>query len=364
MITLRASSAPRWVPCSYSTVTLPNQHPDEDIDAAREGTCAAWVAECAINDDVNPFDLIGETHENGWVVDADMARHANGYVKTLSKRAQLTAEHYREVQVTPGLKIAGTLDAQSFERRDDDTWWLCIDDLKYGFDIVEPTSWQLVTYMMLAFQTGDIQGWMNGVSLGIYQPRALHYRGHYRRVHLTMETAKAQMTHVLKRAQQIAENPMWASAGFHCAHCPKAHLCETLGHRVYNATRETREAYHIDPTGQQIADELKMLNEAEKLIKIRKTAVKAEVEGRLANGKAVPGWARVPRVGKKQFRFPGEVIEAMTGVSPWEDRKLCTPAELIRRKVPEETVNKLSRVPYVGHTLEEVTSEMIEDQFK
>ena len=80
---LRPSAAHRWWRCSasISATRLPDALPEEDQDAAREGTCAAWVAECVINGDASSAaDMLGRSHENGWEVDDDMVRHVQEYM--------------------------------------------------------------------------------------------------------------------------------------------------------------------------------------------------------------------------------------------------------------------------------------------
>ena len=99
--------------CAMSAQDVLGQLPDEEGDEAREGTCAAWVAECCINDDISPWDFVDETHENGWIVDADMARHLEPYVKMARGRTEAFAENFVSVEMG-AITLAGTSDLWSW----------------------------------------------------------------------------------------------------------------------------------------------------------------------------------------------------------------------------------------------------------
>ncbi len=344
-----------------SAQDITGQLPDTDGDEAREGTCAAWVAECCINDDIAPWDFVDETHENGWIVDRDMARHLEPYVAMARGRDEYRAECFHSVDIS-GITNAGTSDLWS--TKTDRVF--CVDDLKYGFETIEPMSWQIADYMMLAHDAGA--NFHNGVQLGIYQPRALHRDGPYRTIFYSYDQAMSVINTVLNRIREISvtlADPL-ASAGSHCDHCLKANGCEALTHSVYRlySALESR-AYDV-PTGQQLSDEFDLMERMTKLLKARKSAVRAEIEGRLGAGQYVPGMVRERRQGKAKFNdnLNADMIRFLTGVDATEAMKLCTPAELKRRGVPADLVDDLTHNPYTGHELIRVTSDHIRKQFE
>ena len=66
----------------------------QDGDAAREGTCAAWVAELVINGDATcAEDMLGKVHANGWEVDEEMVKHINAYLAILPADGQGRGVH-------------------------------------------------------------------------------------------------------------------------------------------------------------------------------------------------------------------------------------------------------------------------------
>ena len=323
----------------------PDALPEDNGEEAAEGTAAAWVAETIINGDAScTEDLVGRVHTNGVEIDLDMARHLQPYVDMVATRRFPKAEVFRKVHIHDTAELAGTLDLESWSSSGD----YHIDDLKYGFGIVEPTSDQLMAYAALAYAGGErCARW----HLGIYQPRAQHPEGVYRTVTYTLAEIEIKIAELWKRAQIAVSTDQTATPGDQCRHCRGAHHCVALTHSVYSMWKPIEHRSVITPTVEQLADEMVMLDKMEKMVSARRAAVRAEATALIQGGAFIPGWAIIPQEGNRKFKFPAEVIQALTGVDPTVS-KLCTPAELIRRKVPESIVNSLSTKPIVGYKLE------------
>lgn len=319
--------------------------PEDNGTEAAEGTCAAWVAETIINGDATCVDdMVGKVHENGVEVDLDMARFLQPYVDMASTRQSPKAEVFRKVLIHDTAELAGTLDLESWSTPDD----YHIDDLKYGYGIVEPTSDQLMSYATLAYAVGcRAPRW----HLGIYQPRAQHPDGVYRTVTYTLAEIEAKIAVLWKQAQIAVSTDSIATPGEHCNHCLGANRCAALTHSIYAMWKPVERRDIIEPTVQQLSDEMVMLNLMSKLLDARKAAVSAEATQRVRNGEMIPGWAIMPTEGNRKFKYDLDVIYAMTGIDP-SVTKLCTPAELIRRGASEIAVNSLSIKPIVGYKLE------------
>ena len=131
---LRPSSAHLWINCAgypRLSATLP---PEAPSDPAREGTCAAWVAEMVLTGQAaTPTALIGQAHENGWVVDRAMANHIHGYIDVLRSHGGTV---YAEQRVVLNALVQGTPDAAAVC----DNGTLHVDDLKYGFERSNPNA--------------------------------------------------------------------------------------------------------------------------------------------------------------------------------------------------------------------------------
>jgi len=348
-MTLRSSSAPTFMHCGASE-HFPQPRPDTDSDASLEGTCAAWVAEVVINGDASSAeDMLGESHTNGWVVNEDMVRHIDGYIAMLAKRDIHTAECFMK---HPTLPMQGTADDIGWTT---DMTTLFITDLKYGYGIVEVDTWQLVAYMLLVLSNLQPHQYPKMIQLAIYQPRAIHPDGIYRRKVISIQDALVLCQQMEQRITQIVTGDNLASPGNQCKYCTKAIGCHAVTASVYQMLEPIESRAYLQPTPQQLSDELTMLRGATRLFEARKAAIEAEVETTINGGGFVPGWQLEKRYGKKKFTVDPMTIQILTGIDPKDDG-VCTPAELIRRGALEATVKTITNSPFIGVKLAPFTT--------
>jgi hypothetical protein len=344
---LPPSSSHRWTNCELFLQASQKYPEPPEGDEAKEGTCAAWVAQMVLTGQaVNCAALIGKNHANGWLVTAEMARDVQGYVDNVLKRGgTTTCEGYVTLSEDP--LIAGTLDLNATIAN---IPTLYVDDLKFGREIVEVRkNLQLIIYTAATLKK-YAPGTFNFVQLGIYQPRAFHHKGIYR-------TWIIETVVLLRMADDIIEagrrcytpNPI-GNPGEWCVHCPVATRCEALAQTNYARVAHVRSGAHRDMTPAEISRELDFLEEAEATVKARKKAVFAEAEQR-ARSTLIPGRRLEMGKGKRKFRVPGEVVRMVTGVNPYEEKELCTPAELVRRGASKTAVDTLSFTPDTGMKL-------------
>jgi len=319
-------------------------------DEAREGTCAAWVAQLVLTGEAaNCAAVVGKTHENGWLVTAEMARDVQGYVDNVLSRGGTTSCE-RTVTLSTDPLIAGTLDLAATVS---DRHTLYVDDLKYGRRIVEVRkNPQLIIYAA-ALLRNYAPGTFNFVQLGIYQPRAFHHKGTYRTWVVETVILLRMADEIIAAGRRCYEPDPIATAGEWCEYCPIATRCETLAQTNYARIAHVASQHHRNMTLAELSRELDFLEEADKTLKARKKAVEAEAEQR-ARREIIPGRHLKAGNGKRKFNVPGEVIRMVTGIDPYEKQELCTPAELERRGASPEAVKALSFTPSTGHKLVKV----------
>lgn len=356
---LRPSSSDIWTQCDAMPLMasrVPEEVPD---DPAREGTCAAWVAEMVLTGAVScAEDMAGKSHENGWLVEPDMVQHIQRYVDHVRSYG---GEIHTERKVRLNKHIAGTPDAFAVVT---DAGQLIVDDLKYGFGIVEPYE-----NTQVSIYTGAIIRYLaarnviiRNVTIGIYQPRAWHPKGIYRKWVAKPETIMA-FVHTIEAAGERCQNPMpVATPGVHCRYCPAAATCSTVTHENYRVhdTMAARDQRHMSEI--EMAAELAFIERAEAMLKGRKSAVTAEAEARIKHGQMIPGWSLQSNAGQRRFTQPREIIYLLTGIDPRSD-KMVTPLELERRGASVDTVAKLTETPRTKPTLKPVGKQHFIDMF-
>lgn len=360
---LRPSAAYRWSNCAaYPSLAAQVPQPVES-DAAREGTCAAWVAECVLHGDAaSCFDLVGRTHQNGWFVTEEMAADVEEYVDLVradSHDGKLWAE--QRVRFSDQPLIEGTLDAAGIV----ETLRLKLKDLKYGYRLVEVyANPQLIVYGWALYNMLVKSGHqINEIELAIYQPRAFHPEGPFRKWVVTPQELYEHAAALYERALKTTVPDAPATPGAWCSDCPAANGCKALADRVYALTETVATRAHRSLTSVELGRELDFIDQAEKLLKVRATAIRTEAEQRLKSGESVPGWWMTARRGNRRFKVDGTIVQLLTGVDPWV-RKECTPKELERRGASPEIVEKLVERPDIGMKLTARTDRDVANVFR
>lgn len=339
MIELRPSSSPIWTNCALAPRLMTLAPPEQQSDPAREGTCAAWVAEMVLRGErADCASMFNEAHENGWVVDTPMVHYVQGYVDTVrSYGGKIDVE--RKVRLND--HIAGTPD--SFAVVNDDT--LRVDDLKYGFEIVEPTTPQLYIYAgALVRQVYRYGGTLRRVVLGIYQPRAFHPSGTHRTISMYPEDLMRHVQEIERAGEAAQRDDAMATPGRHCRRCSGAAHCSAVTHEVYKCHTMMLNGQQRSMTASELAQEMDFLATAEALLKGRKDAIEAEASARRDKGEAIPGWHMERGQGQRRWKVDASTVRMVTGIDPTAG-KMVTPAELERQGASPEMMKHLTETP-------------------
>lgn len=356
MLDLRPSGSSIWTNCAASARFGANCPESPEGDAAREGTAAAWVAETVLNGNaISARDLEGETHPNGWLITPDMVDHVQGYVDMVKSRGGVISA---ETFVRLNEFIAGTLDCSASVM--DGT--LYIDDLKYGYGVVEPyRNTQLGIYG--AARLRDFNN-VERVQLGIYQPRAVHHQGIYRTWTITPDELVQFAQWICERGNAAQDLNSVATPGDHCKYCPARSTCEALAHSCYAAFNVVESANQFGLSGDSLAGELDFLERLSNIVEARKNAIEAEAEAKIRDGKFIPGWHLKDRLGRRRIKgnVKPETIRALTGVDP-NKSVARSPKELEQAGASVETIKLLSETPVIGWKLERLPHDFFAKQF-
>ena len=318
--------------------------PDDETDAAREGTCAAWVGEQVLKGEYpDTLAMLDMVHENGWTVDRAMVDYIQGYVDTVRDCAgdgNIHVEH----TLNNGW-VAGAPDACITNDASNDVH---IIDLKYGFDSTESyDNAQLLCYLVLVIEsiTGRISG---EIKLSIYQPRLHHRDGIFRTVTGSFNEFKDMMWSLHESASATQDPAATGNPGTHCRYCPASGKCESLAnslYTVYDFLKSYSTASH-QLSNEQLSQELDFLKEIEKMLKGRKDVIESTITAKINASEHVKNYGLETQQGKAKLNGDRLSILALTGVDPMTE-KICTPAELIRRGANKEIVGKLSTRPTI-----------------
>lgn len=343
---LRASAASRWVNCPESA-WLEAAHPEEEGDAAREGTAAHEMAELILTGTVDgPEELFDRSSTNGVIFVAEMADPVMMYVDHVrSHKIDYWVEESISIDAD-GVTITGTCDGAVFAF-DQNNGTLRIVDFKYGHGVVDAfMNWQLIIYAFGIITKHELWHVVKHVILTIVQPRSHHHSGPIREWSFAMSDV-LKLWQCLVDAAKAAQQTMnrQARTGPHCRHCRIPH-CNAATSAMMNAIDVTEAVLPDTKTPQEIALLLDKLERASDMIKHSLSAVQTRAEAMIVRGQPIPGRSLEPGKGKTKWVDESAAIalgDAM-GIS-LSDKKVVTPAEAKRRGISDAVIKTMTRVP-------------------
>lgn len=358
----RPSATYIWANCAAAPSFMERVPVEPDSDPAREGTCAAWVAEVVINGHRGKcIELLGATHDNGWLVDIEMVNHVQNYVDIVLDGSGVSRAE-QPVQLSP--YIQGTYDASTTVRQSS---LLRVGDLKYGQIIVEVFEClQLIIYAAAELKRLGFPSWITDVEMFIYQPRPYHYMGPYRPWTISVNDLWSYAQDLINKAEACqVPNPV-ATPGNHCQYCKAKVGCEANAHSVYSAAwHATTSTHHRTLSSLELKNDADLLKTLKRLITDRENAVHAEMEQRMSHGEYFPGWFQKPRKGHRKFKpfVTPDTLFAMTGINGSRVEPL-TPPEMEKLGASPKVINALSFSPDIGHKLDQVPANYFDNVFK
>jgi hypothetical protein len=347
-MSLTFSNSPLWANCSASV--SPRREgfdatPEEPTEAQQEGVAAAWMADCVLRGSAaSCAEFEGEHAPNGWPVDYAMMRHVQGYVDTVRKHGRVHSE--TTLTLWNGL-VQGRSDAHALDTPGDQ---LRLWDLKYGYRTVEPQDNPQLLLPAIAL----LQPYHKLITMAIYQPRALHPGGIYRKWTIDRATLKNHEQRLYAAAIATMDANPRASCGHHCTFCPRNRPsdCPTLAmnlaaqFELMSSTRRNRKL-----TTEELAAQLDFLDMVEDLLKASRTGTEAEAQGRIKADEQIMGWCMAPRAANRVIHAKPEIVQALTGLNPFQEPKMKTPAALEREGAHPVIIDSISHTPFAGYEL-------------
>lgn len=360
MFNFKSSDSQWWSKCAAYYAFTTNMNDTDQSDSAKEGECAMWVAQVAATSDLpDPFIMVGKQHTNGWVVTSEIVFDALQYVKKVfTGDGKQTFEYDLEASDNPLITTRSDLIGIY-----PDDGLLTVNEFKYGRSVVEVVgNTQLICNAYALYNSLNDPTNISRIELSVYQPRAIHHDGVFRKWEITPQRLHEEFTKLWNAANAGNQPEPQATAGPHCLYCKAASTCQALAEKSYYLEDATRSRTQVNLTTEQLSRELDFISIASETIKAREKAISTEALAR-AKKETIPRYRMVHRMGKPKITVPAVAVAAKTGVDPFET-KICTPAELIRRGADEDVVrNELSTTPRIGGKLVKLSIDEIRKMF-
>ena len=344
MMEIRCSKLARYMVCAGFA------HLDvEELEAgepAREGTAAGEYLQYLLEG--RP---LGKVATNGVYFTDDMKFHTTPIYQDMKNRAvdKILCETRIDWQTRSGIWIRGQYDSVFVDKRG----YLCIEDLKFGWGIVEvKNNWQLIGYAI-----GEVirrgQSFTH-ISFKIHQPRPHHEDGHTREWLVTYAELLALKEKIEVRMEELANGRSEFQTGDQCKYCKgAAEACPAFSKAFYRAIDLSHEFVQDSLTNEEVAQQLDLVKRAGEVIKIKMDSLTQLGTDRIKKGGLIPGYIQSNQYSQRQWKpnVSPEAIKLMTGIDVVET-SFMSPAKVEKMGVSKTLVKQLSGTVLTGVKLE------------
>ncbi len=340
--------------------------PEETNEAAEAGTACGEYLKFLLE---NPG-KVGPTHaSNGVPIDDDMRFYASEVAQEIKSQSMypsmsekncpvdVLCETRIDWQTQSGIFIRGSYDVAYVSEG-----MLCIDDLKYGYGLVEVTeNWQLIGYAI-----GEVirRGAMfERIRLRIIQPRAHHEDGPIRSRILSYQE-------LLDYKEQI-ENRMAAIAGGlkdlvptnQCKYCRAAPVCPAFNKSFHRGVDEMHKFLQDKITDEELSYQLDLAYRVQDLCKTRVSSLETLGVSRIRAGKIIPKYGIEQRHGNREWKanVSPEAIKMLTGKDLYKPA-VMSPAQAEKIGVPKALIETYTERKFLGAKLKPMDASKVGDK--
>jgi hypothetical protein len=352
---LRPSSAPVWVYCAGSVQAQEN-YPDNESDAARDGTASHWVCESVLksyqSESVTTCaEYVGKTAPNGVMISDEMADGADLYVKHVLSLCQanglLSAMRVEETVAIERVHAdnGGTPDVVIYDEKNG---VIHVIDYKFGYGVVEAVeNWQLIDYSIGIVDSlaGNMPGLVDQlltINMTVVQPRAWHDEGPIRSWSITGDQLRGYANRLRSKAEIAVMDDPTTVAGKHCEYCTARADCTTLKNADYRARDYVESLQLRQIPADDMSTELEHIDRAFDLIKARRDALTDQAMERIRGGELIPGRALGNGQGRYKWSKPDDEVFALGDLLNINLRKKpqpVTPTQAKKLNVDETVIN-------------------------
>jgi hypothetical protein len=345
MLEVRCSGLARPMVCAGFLFL--DYYKPEAGEPAKEGTAAGEYLQFLLEDKPIP-----KVATNGVYFDDDIKFYTTPIYEDIVERAAtiVLCETRIDWQTRSGVWIRGRYDIAFVDKKGR----LCIEDLKYGYGIVEVfENWQL-----LAYAIGEVirrgQSFRE-ISLKIHQPRPHHEEGSTREWVLTYEQLLQYKEKIEARFEEIVVNGKRdLQTSSKCKYCPAAaESCPAFSRLFYRALEVSTEFFQDNLTNEEISRQLDQIKRAEEVIKIKHDSLVELGTERIRKGGIIPNYIQSNKYGNRKWKagVTPEVLKILTKKEVIE-KSVMSPAKAEKLGISKKLIEQYSEASFAGLKLE------------
>jgi len=329
MLIIDAGNLPRFMQCNGNVLLQADPaFTERDNTIREEGNAAHWLASMVF-EGANASDLIGNKANNGVFITREMAEHVSDYSRNLPFSTDGETHVEWSYQINgPNWQIRGRADKMLFSQAFNS---LHVDDLKYGYSIVEPfKNWTLISHAIGFCVTKGVRP--KRIVFTIHQPRAPHHAGRVREWSIGYDELLA-LYHELAATLSNPSNML--NTGSQCHKCPAFIGCVARQNAELNAVEISHIAYSAEISDDDLADRLDEISRAMALLKQSEKAYNEVAMHRVERGKIVRGYMLQNDLANSTWKdwMTPELFAALT------NRDIC------ERKLPSLKAAREAEIP-------------------
>lgn len=324
--------------------------PQPTNEAAEEGTACGELLQHYLT----KRHEIAPTHaSNGVFIDDDMKYFANKVAQEIESQPHtpILCETHIDWQTRSGVWINGRYDV-SYISQD----MLCIDDLKYGYGLVEvKENWQLIGYAIgEVIRHGRA---FDKIRLRIMQPRAQHEDGPIREWILTYKELLEYKEKIEDRMQAIVDGVKHLNSGPQCKYCPGAVACPAFNKAYHRGVDLVHTFVQDNISDEELSFQLKLAHRISELVKTRVSSLELLGVTRIRAGKMIDGFGIEQRLGHRSWKshVTPEVVKMMTGIDLFK-KELLSPAQAEKVGLDEKFIESVTERKFLGAKLKSLDS--------
>lgn len=369
----KASDANVWMKChgSHAAQQLHPGTPGELSQSKLEGRACHWVAQKLFRNE--PFgDIVGSLSQDGIVITQELFEAAREYYNDVwgycNSHGIPREQLHVEKPVSLEHHLPGWFGIPDVAVRNTSLNHLIIWDGKFGHSLVEVYEhWPMILYAGALIQNGD--GFEPDViEMRIVQPRGFHSEGTVRKWCLTVDELTDYTSQIDEALKGVMSDSPLSTPGPQCKNCTARAGCDALQRTSYDNIDYVNSLSTHTLTGHSLGVELKLLQRAQEMIKMRLSGLEEQALHEIKQGQHVPYFAAKPTYGRKRWKkeIPVEQVIMMGDIMGKDLRKpveLDTPAQCIRKGIDPAVVEQYAETPSTGVKLEPVTERGIKSVF-
>lgn len=347
MFNITADELPRFMECNGSRL-MSAAYPkvNDDPTARNEGIAADWLASQMFYG-IDPETLVNRPAPNGFYITGDMVDHVSSYLSALDCGDMQVETSFGNEAFRVGARADHIVMRHKNHRFTSDR--LTVDDLKYGFRLVEPErNWTLIAHAVGYCISRQVRP--DTIVLRIHQPRPFHPSGPLREWVITYDEL---MQYYMQIAGALTNPSDTLRTGIAwCGKCRALPNCPAAISAGMNAIDAATVAFDNDIPNEALSAHLDTMRNAKAMIDAQLTALEEMTAYRCKAGAVIDNYGMVPQYANTRWK-PGitsKAIEAVSRVDVAKDA-LCTPAEAIRRGAPKHFIDALTERPQIGTKL-------------